>query len=1425
MVSTENSANGKGLVSIICRTIGRPELQQALQSVSSQSYSNIEIVLVDAAAKTLSGYEAYAGNTPVTLISTGQTLRRPEAANAGLQAANGQYLMFLDDDDWIAVDHVQNLVEFLDKQSEIRAVYSSTQKTDSEGVTVNEVFEIDFDPLLLMRDNYIPIHAMLFDRSLLNEGCRFDEAFDIYEDWDFWLQLNQFTRFQHIDARTAFYREGGDFDTTIEDQQIRYKSDHILGIGRAAIFDKWSARWSGDSVNQLLGQMDQFNLVSKLEKRLHQLDVKVEQKNEKNIELRNEIDDLKQELLTTKQHLLQAQTNYSRLLLNHRDLEKGVKDILNSFSWRITKPYRYIGLRLHKYVVGPLLRSSNLGNEIRSPVVADANNFVLEIESPEENSEPVLDELNVRGWAFSSLGLKSMQLEVDGYPYPLPAEAESCLQLLSNCKSEGEAARLGFSFKLKFSDLSPGEHLLTIQAEDRGSNKSTRSQPFIFLDGNSVYQDWLQRCLPSKEIRHAQISESKNLKDPNIVHLLLYSNSSSTMIDDPLMNSIKSLLRQTYQHWRCYLIGGKDSISHQKIESLDPDRIKCVGSSTQEVIDSLTSEGFTGFMEIGETLTDSALWDLIAEKQQESELVYSDHDTLENNGNRNSPVFTFGWSADHLLSSNYVGGLYFVANKFLLSNWSELPVSTTFFENLAWRYELLLYLGDLSTHIQRIPKIFWSKAPLSAEETLALFEDESERVRKYLAQKSIAADIVSDFNSRVRHVVWKLEYLPTVSIIIPTTGNLKYIKPCIDSICSNTEYTNFEIILLDNGRGAHPEGIDYIKSLLDAPISYIECDEAFNWSKLNNTGVEHSKGDLLLFLNDDIEVIDPEWLMELVRQASRADIGVVGSLLLYPNGSIQHAGVFLVDHGGGARHLFHKMVPNSGNYENLDLKLRETSAITGACMMIARDKFVELGQFNEDLPVAGNDIDFCLRAGKFGYRNIWTPHSRLIHHESVSRENTPIEKDEKLMWKLWGDHFERGDFYYNPNLSLLREDCSLRHDRIPPKNIPDLSADHQTNKLPANGDDFGVNLIAYIRAEMGVGEAARGNASALEAAGIPFGILNMEEGNPSKMDNLRWHHKEMLLPKYSVNLIHINADHTPKAIEHLGIDNIEQRYNIGYWAWELPEFPDKWLSSFEYLDEIWVPSTFVNNAISVKSPIPVITIPHAIELASEFHFSKKDLGLPEDRFLFLTMFDTHSISERKNPFGAITAFMRAFKHDDSKVALVIKVNNADQPTLDRLNKTIGDYKNIIILSSHLDRDGVNSLLSNIDCFLSLHRSEGFGLGPAEAMSLGKVALLTNWSGNTQYMTDSNCLKVKYQLRELEKDFGPYQAGQYWAQADYDDAAESMRNLVSNPELVKNIGQNAKDSIQENFSPAAIGLLMKNRLSTIQRTIDSKSTRL
>jgi glycosyltransferase involved in cell wall biosynthesis len=341
-MSIEGPAEKKNQVSIICRTLGRPELQQALRSISSQDYPNIEIVLVDAAGDD-SLDSAAAGDRPLKLVTTGAALSRSQAANAGLKAAQGKYIQFLDDDDWIDPNHVSQLVSVLERSDETAAAYSSTQKTNAAGDSLDYVFREDFDPTLLMRDNYIPIHAILFDSSLLENDCSFDETFDIYEDWDFWLQLSQHTNFQHIDSITAYYREGGDSDTAVEDVRLRYQSDNILGKARAAIFDKWLPKWTGEKVNSLIGQLDQSVLLCELDAQIHselkrnaELQHEIEKRDTKinELDLRiNELD-LRINELELQRNELELQRNELELQRNELELQRNELDlqILNSVS-------------------------------------------------------------------------------------------------------------------------------------------------------------------------------------------------------------------------------------------------------------------------------------------------------------------------------------------------------------------------------------------------------------------------------------------------------------------------------------------------------------------------------------------------------------------------------------------------------------------------------------------------------------------------------------------------------------------------------------------------------------------------------------------------------------------------------------------------------------------------------------------------------------------------------------------------------------------------------------------------------------------------------------------------------------------------------------------------------------------------------------
>jgi glycosyltransferase involved in cell wall biosynthesis len=372
---------------------------------------------------------------------------------------------------------------------------------------------------------------------------------------------------------------------------------------------------------------------------------------------------------------------------------------------------------------------------------------------------------------------------------------------------------------------------------------------------------------------------------------------------------------------------------------------------------------------------------------------------------------------------------------------------------------------------------------------------------------------------------------------------------------------------------------------------------------------------------------------------------------------------------------------------------------------------------------------------------------------------------------------------------------------------------------PASTTPSGVNLIGYIRAESGLGAAARGMALALESAGIPFNIINLESGNYSRHTDHSWSHKEARHSNYDITVVCVNPDQSFHLRSHVPPGLLSERYVIGYWFWELPELPDEWLADFAFTDEVWAASQFIRDAVSRKSAVtmPVVSIPPVVRLNKTNTLSRTELALPERRFLFLAMFDTRSVLQRKNPLGVLRAFKAAFAGDSSNVSLVMNFNNHDvnDPVFQELRNEIGDDDNVIVRDSPMDRDQITSLIKACDCFVSLHRSEGFGLGPAEAMSLGKPAIITNWSGNTDYMTADNCLPVDYELVQLGRDYGPYKAHQHWAEPHLEHAAHLMKKIAHNPDLAERIGSRARETINSNFSPETVGRKIQTRLEEIR----------
>ena len=365
----------------------------------------------------------------------------------------------------------------------------------------------------------------------------------------------------------------------------------------------------------------------------------------------------------------------------------------------------------------------------------------------------------------------------------------------------------------------------------------------------------------------------------------------------------------------------------------------------------------------------------------------------------------------------------------------------------------------------------------------------------------------------------------------------------------------------------------------------------------------------------------------------------------------------------------------------------------------------------------------------------------------------------------------------------------------------------------ASNEPVGVNVIGYLAAESGVGESARSMLRILKAARIAVTPIDFRAGNVARM-NETTHEAAAGGSLHSINLFHVNADQMFLARDDLGSALFEGRYNIGFWAWELPEFPDEWMAALGLLDEVWTPSAFCQQAIAAKSRVPVLRVPHAVEapLASP---NRGAFGIGDGDIAFLAMCDVLSVPERKNPFGVTEAFRRAFPGSEA-ARLLLKISNLEhQPSLrSQLRRLIAADPRIILVEGYLARQELWTLMASVDCYVSLHRSEGFGLGMAEAMACGRTVIATGWSGNVDFTRPDNALLVEYNLVELERDLGPYRRGQVWAEPDLDAAAHCMRQIASSADLRQRLGARARQTVARELSPAAIAPMVRTRLEAI-----------
>ena len=428
---------------------------------------------------------------------------------------------------------------------------------------------------------------------------------------------------------------------------------------------------------------------------------------------------------------------------------------------------------------------------------------------------------------------------------------------------------------------------------------------------------------------------------------------------------------------------------------------------------------FLAFVEAGDELEPGVLADITLALAGDAkiDLLYTDSDSVDEHGDRHRPFFKPDWCPDQLLSHMYIGRPVVVRRSLFETVGGFRPD----FGGSA-EFDLVLRLAEQARRIVRLPVVGYhdrSRTGLAAGESAVRALEEA------LSRRGERAAVEPGLRPGTYRVRRPVRGEPLVSVIIPFHNGAEHLRRCVRSLQDTSGHDRWEAILVDN-RSWDPNTRALMSRLeQDQRVRLLSYPGRFNWAAINNFAAGQTSGSHLLFMNADVEGRSEGWMTAMLEHSQRPDVGAVGARLLYPDGQVQHAGVVMGLGGGVAWHAFCFCPESSPGYFDQAKVIRNYSAVTGACMMVRYEVFQRLGGFDEDLAVAYNDIDFCLRLDKHGYRVVYTPFAELIHDESYSRGRTPPDRQSvDTMTARWGDRIRR-DPYYNPNLDLHRPEGAL----------------------------------------------------------------------------------------------------------------------------------------------------------------------------------------------------------------------------------------------------------------------------------------------------------------------------------------------------------------------------------------------------------------
>lgn len=560
-----------------------------------------------------------------------------------------------------------------------------------------------------------------------------------------------------------------------------------------------------------------------------------------------------------------------------------------------------------------------------------------------------------------------------------------------------------------------------------------------------IYQKWIAANEPTEE----ELEEQRKHK---------FSNQPKISIIIPMYNTpvkffgelVDSLINQTYTNWELCLADGsnKENPELKDIYSKDS-RIKYkfigenkgISGNTNEAL-ALATGDFIGLLDHDDILPIFSLYEVVKciNEHPEVEFIYTDEDKFEEvGGKRYDPYFKSDFGPDTLRANNYICH-FSVFRKDLME---KLGGFRSEFDG-AQDYDILLRMSEIAKHIYHIPKILYhwrvhelSTAKAGAHAKPYAYEAGKKAVQAHIDRLGLKGTVEAGNTLGTYRVKYEVIGNPKVSIIIPNKDYASTLKVCLKSIIKLTTYKNYEIIVVENN-STEEETFEYYKKIDgkdNIKVVYYP-EKVFNYSAIINYGVRNCTGDYVIQLNNDTELLTPNWLQEMLGFAQREDVGAVGVKMYYPDRTIQHAGI-IVGIGGVAGHVFKNLPKTIHGYFSKDVMIQNLSAVTAACIMTPRKIYDDVGYMDEEFKVAFNDVDFCLKIRETGKLIVYTPYVEFLHYESKSRgyEDT-VEKQQRFKGEIdrfyskWQGFLDKGDPYYNINLRLDNDQCAIKECKV-----------------------------------------------------------------------------------------------------------------------------------------------------------------------------------------------------------------------------------------------------------------------------------------------------------------------------------------------------------------------------------------------------------